>query len=445
MVDIIDFIQQYPEIYWWDKKKESHMTDTRIAILAMGEDGNAIVYSYQHKKTFFMYKGKYYRINNSPGYSYDMWAVRDIKADSIGRDYSKNTLSSAGRSSYVQLVKEAEVALKNLKELDKAVVTTPEPAPVPATPSSAIGSAFEKILSESIVGAAIEPIKELIIPEIRQKLIDEFGLVPQKHTILVADKETEIEGVLHEQFDLVCSLIANDIPVFLTGPAGSGKNHLLHDVSKALGLEFFFSNAVTNEYKLTGFIDGMGRFHETEFYRAWTKGGLFMLDEFDASVPEVAVALNAAIANGYCDFPEGRLIRHVNFRCAAAGNTLGTGADLEYTGRFQLDAATLDRFALVPIDYDSRVEDAICSDAEILKFARVFRESCKKCGIKFVVSYRAITRMHTMSATVSPEKLLPMALTKGLDKDDLKVILNEASKKMTNENKYYAALEKLAA
>ena len=130
-------------------------------------------------------------------------------------------------------------------------------------------------------------------------------------------------------------------------------------VAEALGLEFYFSNAVTQEYKITGFIDANGSFHETQFYQAFTKGGLFMLDEMDASVPEVLVMLNAAIANRYFDFPTGLVEANENFRLIAAGNTFGTGADIEYTGRYQLDAASLDRFALVDIDYSTKVEAAI--------------------------------------------------------------------------------------
>lgn len=69
-----------------------------------------------------------------------------------------------------------------------------------------------------------------------------------------------------------------------------------------MGLDFYFTNAVSQEYKLTGFIDANGKYQETQFYKAFTQGGLFFLDEMDASIPEVLVILNAAIANRYFDF-----------------------------------------------------------------------------------------------------------------------------------------------
>ena len=55
-------------------------------------------------------------------------------------------------------------------------------------------------------------------------------------------------------------------------------------------------------------------------------GGLFFLDEMDASIPEVLVLLNAAIANGYFEFPNGKITAHEDFRVVAAGNTVGSGA-----------------------------------------------------------------------------------------------------------------------
>ena len=117
--------------------------------------------------------------------------------------------------------------------------------------------------------------------------------------------------------------------MFLAGPAGSGKNVICKQIAKALDLDFYFSNAVTQEYKLTGFTDANGTYHESQFYKAFRNGGLFMLDEMDASIPEVLIILNAAIANRYFDFPApiGYVEAHPDFRVVAAGNTFGNGAD----------------------------------------------------------------------------------------------------------------------
>ncbi len=99
-----------------------------------------------------------------------------------------------------------------------------------------------------------------------------------------------------------------NIPIFPIWPSRLRKNVICKQVAESLGLEFYFTNAVTQEYKLTGFIDANGRYHETQFYKAFVNGGVFMLDEIDASSPEVLVILNAAIANKYFDFPTGRCV-----------------------------------------------------------------------------------------------------------------------------------------
>lgn len=72
----------------------------------------------------------------------------------------------------------------------------------------------------------------------------------------------------------------------------------------------------------------------------------------DASAPEVLIHLNAALANGYFDFPNGKVYAHEDFRVVGAGNTTGQGADAQYTGRTQLDASSLDRFKLVEVNYN---------------------------------------------------------------------------------------------
>lgn len=111
-----------------------------------------------------------------------------------------------------------------------------------------------------------------------------------------------VTGVTHECFDYVLQAVNTDIPVFLTGPAGCGKNYLCKQIAEALGLRFYFTNAVTQEYRLTGYKDANGIYHDTPFYNAFKYGGAFFLDEIDGSVPEALIILNAAVANRYFDF-----------------------------------------------------------------------------------------------------------------------------------------------
>ena len=135
----------------------------------------------------------------------------------------------------------------------------------------------------------------------------------------------------------------------MVGPAGSGKTTAAHEAAKALGIPFYFTGAIDSAYKLTGFIDAQGRTVRTAFREAFEHGGVFLFDEMDSSMPAALLAFNAALANGHADFPDGIIKRHPDFRAIAACNTFGGGANRQYVGRMQLDAASLDRFAIAPL------------------------------------------------------------------------------------------------
>ena len=227
--------------------------------------------------------------------------------------------------------------------------------------------------------------------------------------------------VYHDKFEQIKVCVENNIPVYLAGPAGSGKNHTLEQVAKAMDLDFYFTNSVQQEYKLTGFIDAGGTFHETEFYKAFKNGGLFFLDEMDASIPEVLVLLNAAIANGYFEFPNGKITAHEDFRVVAAGNTVGSGADEVYTGRMVLDQATLDRFAIIEFGYCLKIELALAKgNAELVEFIEDLRKQADDKGVRATFSYRCITMVAKLEkANMDLENIIKIAVVKGMDKDTI--------------------------
>ena len=246
--------------------------------------------------------------------------------------------------------------------------------------------------------------------------------------------------VRHEQYETIKMCLESNIPVYLAGPAGSGKNHTVEQIANELGWDFYFSNSVQQEYKLTGFIDAGGKFHETEFYKACTSETpcVFFLDEMDASIPEVLVLLNAAIANGYFEFPTGRVdLDNVHF--VAAGNTVGSGADEMYTGRMVLDQATLDRFAIIEFDYSLNIEMAISKgNAELVSFIHQLRDEAKNKGIRATFSYRCIMMVTKLEkAGMDVEMIMKIAVMKGLDKDTINTI------KPAGSSKYHTALNKV--
>ena len=303
---------------------------------------------------------------------------------------------------------------------------------------------MQKFMMSTIAKASEDEIMNIIVPKIDARIKEVYGFLPEKHEIKTPTGTRKIEGTLHEKFDEVLQIVNLDIPVYLTGKAGTGKNVICKQVAEALGLDFYFTNAVTQEYKLTGFIDANGKYQETQFYKAFTKGGVFFLDEMDGSIPEVLIILNAAIANRYFDFPIGKVEAHPNFRIIAAGNTLGTGADNNYTGRYCLDRASLDRFALINIDYSPKIEKAMAlNNMDLVNFAHAFRKATDSMGIECLFSYRTINRIAKLEQVFSNLKeVIQISLLKGMDVDDLNIINKELAKdKELKGNKYVEAMK----
>ena len=306
---------------------------------------------------------------------------------------------------------------------------------------SILEQALMEVIKKQSIPIIEKDIKDCCVSMVQDFIAKEYGTIERKIITVINGEEHTTTGVLHEQFDTVLKFVENDEPVFLTGPAGSGKNYICQQIAEALGLNFYFSNAVTQEYKLTGFTDAMGNYQPTQFYKAFTEGGLFMLDEIDASIPEVLVILNAAIANRYFDFPApiGYRKAHPDFRVVAAGNTTGNGADYTYVGRNQLDGASLDRFAVVKVDYSKSIEDSMAGNRELADFCREFRKAADKTGIQVITSYRAINRLAKMTQIMHLTDALDTCLIKGLAKDDISIICKELS-----NSKYKSALLELA-
>ena len=293
----------------------------------------------------------------------------------------------------------------------------------------------DQVRDSSVVGILGQELVKLMGTELANKT---EGIIRERLDAYVSDKvltkivrigdlpEVKLDEVTHDKFDEILKFVAMDEPVMLVGNAGTGKNVIASQVAKALGLEFYFSNAITQEYKLTGFVDAMGNYQKTQFYDAFTKGGLFLLDEMDASIPEALIILNCAIANRYFDFPKvGRVYAHKDFRVIACANTYGTGASTEYVGRNQLDGASLNRFALVEVGYDPRIEEfSAHGNKDVLEFCRNFRKACDNNGTHTIVSYRDISRLAKMidGAKLDVKSALRSCVIKGLENDSLRMI-----------------------
>lgn len=340
-------------------------------------------------------------------------------------------------TTYQEFITKYNVTLEMLNE-KSVLVGTKSFNFYPVKKLNAIGFSYKKIFH------VITDKENIPYHAVKVQDVAEGAVIKASDVIEVAPKKDYENTIKHSKFDQIKTCIECDIPVYLVGEAGTGKNFTLEQIAQEMGLQFYFTNSVQQEYKLTGFIDAGGKYHETEFYKAFKNGGLFFLDEIDASIPEVLVLLNAAIANKYFEFPNGRITAHPDFRVVAAGNTVGSGADELYTGRLVLDQATLDRFVVIEFDYDRNVEMNLAhGNEQLVNFVEGLRRFAKENGIRATFSYRCIiTTTKLMEAGMDLKTVLVIAIFKGLDKDTINTFKTDLTKD-GNSGKFYYALKDL--
>ena len=232
-------------------------------------------------------------------------------------------------------------------------------------------------------------------------------------------------GKQHFQFEKLSKYVQTKNNIFLVGSAGSGKTTAARNIAKALNIKFYFTGAINSEYKLTGFIDAQGRIVNTEFRKAYENGGLFLFDEIDASFPQAILAFNAALANDFMDFPDKKVQRHKNFYCIAAANTFGTGADRQYVGRNQLDAATLDRFITLNWEIDETLEHELAKNYEWVNYVQKARKAASKIGERHIISPRASMQgADLLRIGIDRNEVEKDVLWKGLDASRIQMIKN---------------------
>lgn len=183
----------------------------------------------------------------------------------------------------------------------------------------------------------------------------------------------------------------------LVGPAGCGKTTAATQVAEALGLAFghICLTAGASEAWLFGRQTPNG-FIEAKFSELYRTGGVFLLDEMDAADPNLLMAINTALDNGHMANPiNGELIKkHEKFVCIAAANTVGKGSDGTYTARNRLDAATLNRFTLLAVDYSDSIEESVCPDKELRERLQNARVKLKEMKSQEMITTRDLRRAY---------------------------------------------------
>jgi hypothetical protein len=170
----------------------------------------------------------------------------------------------------------------------------------------------------------------------------------------------------HRAFPDMMRALSTGFPVMLVGPAGSGKTYAAAQAARAMDLDFYAISvgSQTSKIDLLGYLNAAGDYVSTQFRQCYEHGGVFLMDEIDAGNPNVLIVLNSALSSHACAFPDGMVPKHHRFIFIGTANTYGMGANRQYVGRNQIDAATLDRFITVDWPVDEAMERGLVEHLE---------------------------------------------------------------------------------
>ena len=336
-------------------------------------------------------------------------------------------------------------------EPEPQAVVEPEPAPEPTPKVIATAKAPNMDAVQALMASfgqqlqsALQPradIDEKAVVDIVCRELDKRASHIQNIQVKSPNGTANMTGCFCEKFEYLVNIVSAGKPL---GPAGSGKSFTAKQIAEALGLPYFETSQAMFSYDLKGYGDAGGNYVETPFYKAFTQGGLFFLDEVDASASEAMVVLNNAIANRRFDFPVvGMVNAHEKFRVVAAGNTRMTGATLAYSARQMQDSSFKNRFFFEVMGYDRRIELQLANnDKEIVEFAHDLRKAARDSQILQLCTYRQIQDLAMLDGCCADDAhLLRGSVLQEKEIDEIEILRDRLEHK---NNRWAKAMKKVA-
>lgn len=200
--------------------------------------------------------------------------------------------------------------------------------------------------------------RELLNATMEGEVVDFDALEVVELEETVEEKTIELR---HYLYNLLKHYVANRQHVYLWGAPGSGKSHVARQIAKELSLGFSYIsvNPQSPASLIIGYMDAHGIYRESELFKRWRDGGVFLFDEQDNCSSSLLTVINGMLASDVANFPCGMVPRHPDFIFVGTGNTSGRGGDWQFPERRKIDEASIDRLAFIQWDYDAKLELAL--------------------------------------------------------------------------------------
>lgn len=301
-----------------------------------------------------------------------------------------------------------------------------------------------RAISETI--ARMMPSTQTVDVETVRKIVREEteNLRPTVIQVTIdGEKQYESTRQEHKSFKAVLMALGVRENLWLKGPAGTGKTTMAQHAANALGLAFYSQSchAQMTASQVFGFMNAQGEYVRSLFREAYectcetdectgdkSCGGVFLWDEIDAGSSNVLASVNAALSvnpGELCSFPDAMVRKSRNFVCIGAANTYGKGADAEYSGRAKIDEATIDRFAVLEVDYDRGIEGALVrayldesAAAQWVTEYETYRANAQAFNLKVILGTRGLVgAAKLIAAGFEKSDALDMRVFKGMSAD----------------------------
>lgn len=197
-----------------------------------------------------------------------------------------------------------------------------------------------------------------ILETVKAELAKVQAARPAVIEIKQENKETvAIEGA-HFLMERLIRLVSAGIPVYLWGPAGSGKTTAAMQAAHALSFasEIDTLDPSTFRSMVQGYCTPNGDPVHTSFTRCWSEGKVYIADECDNAPGHVQTLFNSALANGHAPLAWGNVERaKEGFGFVGTGNTPGRPTR-EFPDRKPMSAAFADRLYFMHWPLDPAIE-----------------------------------------------------------------------------------------